>query len=70
MITSNGDWIEVPPGKRAVFIKDTLPTEHCAVICTAPVMEPVVQVTVDPDVVYCGEDVLVISPAVCVQRPD
>ena len=70
LITSDGGYIEVPPGKRAVFIKKEMPVEHCVVICTAPVMEPVVAADVYDSVVYCDEDVLVVSPSVCVQRPD
>ena len=78
LITSSGDWIEVPPGKRAVFIKETMPVEHCVVVCTAPVIEPVVPTSVnidgfcdgephpnsdDPDCV-CQFDGLVVSPSV------
>ena len=87
LITQDGDYIEVPEGKRAVFINKEMPLEHCAVICTSPVEEPVVEptepdccpagelcfspsVSCDPDVVYCDENKLAVSPAVCTPRPD
>ena len=61
LITSGGDYIQVPEGKRAVFIKDTLPTEHCIVTCIAPVMEPVVPVEEREKDGVCEREV-VISP--------
>ena len=68
LITQDGDYIEVPEGKRAVFIKKEMPLEHCGVICTSPVEEPTPK---DTDVVYCDEEQgLVVSPSYCVPRPD
>ncbi len=65
LITSEGDYIQVPDGKQVVFIKAGLP-EQCAVICTSPVMHPVIE----PQAVECEDGVLVISPAVCTRKDD
>jgi hypothetical protein len=47
LTTENGDWIEVPTGKRAVFVPDYMPTKQCLVTCIAPITEPVVPVDDD-----------------------
>jgi hypothetical protein len=65
VITNDGDYIEVPPGKDVVFIKAGLP-KQCAVICTSPVMHP----EIEPQVVECEDGVLVISPSVCTPKDE
>ena len=60
VVTSDGDYIDVPADKDVVFIAKGLP-KQCAVICTSKVMHP----EPEPQEVKCGDGGLVISPSVC-----
>lgn len=65
VVTTDGDYIEVPADKDVVFIAKGLP-KQCAVICTSTVTHP----EPEPQVVECGDGGLVISPSVCTPKDD